>query len=134
MLEKEYIKEAWLIEAGSSVPWIETNRFTYKTLKIWVENGSLYSNILIPKDSDVSQYIDMAFQETYVQHWVENILRQLKINWIRKSLYTSLAGSWRNLKDAETCEIQVSKIAGSNLYDHTAWVTSDCPIISVVLV
>lgn len=134
MLGKEYIKEAWLIEAGSSVPWIETNRFIYLTLKIWVENGSLYSDIQIPKYPVVSQYIDMDFQETYVQHWVENILRQLKINWIRKCLYTSLAGSWRNLKDAETWEIHVSKIAGSNLYDHTAWVTSDCPIISVVLV
>lgn len=34
------------------------------TLKIWDENGSLYPDILIPKDPDVSQYIDMAFQET----------------------------------------------------------------------
>lgn len=34
------------------------------TLKIWDENGSLYPDILIPKDPDVSQYIDTAFQET----------------------------------------------------------------------
>ena len=34
------------------------------TLKIWDENGSLYFNILMPKDPDVSQYIDTTFQET----------------------------------------------------------------------